>query len=229
MSDVRQSDLTLSFLSGPGEALVPYFLAALSACEPFAKIFGPAKTKKGEWLSWADYPRDDWSIRQLPAVNVYEGGTETKQSPNGFLEGSLQVVVFWAPNLRRSDVSRMPAMFQAALLNFLESDACRALLDPHPAVNVDTKVPGLNRLGAEVNWSPNTEGIVEDELVPVTMVEVRYRVDLRRWYQFLESEGRTMSDPFRKDSLADFTGAGGEYDGVDGNGTTIVSVTSTMN
>ncbi len=109
----------------------------------------------------------------------------------------------------------MPAAYKAALQNFFESDLCFKMLDELYWIQRPEKVAGLNALGREMNWSPNVEGLVESELVPVTLVGVRYRIDLRAWYRALEFQNRTKAEPF-KETLADLTVIGGASSGYEG-------------
>jgi hypothetical protein len=63
------------------------------------------------------------------------------------------------------------------------------------------------------SFSPNVEGLVESEMVPVTLLSVRYKIDLRAWYRALEFQGRTKDNPFVS-NLSDLVLIAGEYDGV---------------
>lgn len=217
---VNENDLTTAFLEGPGQFIVLRLLQQMAKVKPFADLFGPltvGPVVEGSALDasqrWADYSRQDWSLRQLPVVNLYESGSEDKQSSNAYLTGELTLAVFWPASLRRSDWARVPAAFRGAILNFLESDLVQAMLDEHYSVERPEKVPGLNELGKNVTWSPVVEGLVESEMVPVTMVSIKYRVDLRSWYRYLEHTDRTKEQPFDK-TLSDLTLIRGEYDGI---------------
>ena len=201
---IRQEDVSKDFISGPGEVLIPALITALAQVKPFSDLFGPFTQVKDPNSRWASYPRFDWSLRQLPVINVYEKEPEEKTSSNAWLNGSIGMQVFWPASFRRSDLSRIPRTFSAGLLNFLESDAAYALF---------SQVPGLNELGRFMTWTPNVEGLVETELVPVTLCDVKYRVDLRAWYRFLELDGRTKAQPFDR-TLTDLQVVGGEFDGV---------------
>jgi hypothetical protein len=200
---MKQESLSADFLNGPGEVLVPNFISALSQVKPFRDLFGPFTNVKDPNSRWASYSRFDWSMRQLPVINIYEKEPEEKTSSNAWLNGTVGIQVFWPASFRRSDLSRIPRTFSAGLLNFLESDAAYALF---------TGVPGLNEIGRSVIWTPNVEGLVESELVPVTMCDVKYRVDLRAWYRFLETDDRTQGQPFIR-TLADLQVIGGGYEG----------------
>jgi hypothetical protein len=215
---VNQASLEKDFLSAPGDDLVAKLLLQLSRAGAFSKLFGPYKVnpkleRDTDQQRWANYERGDWSIRQLPAINVFESGVEVKQSDNAFLTGSVMMQVFWPPNFRRPDTARVTATFKGILENFFASAYASDMLDELYLVERDSKVHGLNELGKELNWTTNVFGDVEKELVPVTMVDVRYKIDLRAWYRALEYMGRTKDEPF-KALLDDLVRIQGEYDGV---------------
>lgn len=220
---VKESDLIKNFLTGPGEFIVARTLQQMASVPAFRAIFGPfaALTDKDTGLPvgakdeqrWADYNRYDWSMRQLPTINVYEAESEDKTSPNAWLNGTVNIQVFWPPNQRRSDWSRVPASFKGALQGFFESQLLTDMLDELYFIQRPAKVPGLNEYGKIMVWSPNIEGIVEAEFVPVTLVSVKYRIDLRAWYRAMEFDNRTKQDPFNR-PLSDLKQINGEYDGV---------------
>jgi hypothetical protein len=211
---IKKEVIAADFISGPGEILVPRLIMAMAQIPQMQSLFGPVLDSQGQFgLRWADYSRYDWSLRQLPAINVYESGAENKEAEQGYMTGSVTLQIFWPANFRRSDLARIPRTFSAAITNFFASQYAIQLLDPHPTVNVSTKVPGLNELGKNITWSPNVEGLVESELVPVTMVEVRYRVDLRAWYRFLDTDNRTKENPFAR-TLVDLAQVFGVYNGI---------------
>lgn len=220
---IRQADLDGIFLTGPGEELVAKTLLQMSLIQnnttnAFVQLFGPytpAKPGQNQTANqrWADYARYDWSIRQLPAINVYEAESEDKTSSNAWLNGAVNIMVLWPPNQRRSDWSRVPAAFKGALQNFFESQYVRDMLDELYWIERPAKVAGLNEYGKTMVWTPNVEGIVENEMVPVTLVSVKYRIDLRAWYRALEFQNRTKQQPFQT-PLSDLTVIGGDYNGV---------------
>jgi hypothetical protein len=205
--NVKQSDIDKLLLTGPGEELVDKLLLQLSAVPGFQAIFGPYKLGS-ESMRWANYQRMDWSMRQLPVMNVYESGTEDKDSDEAYLRGSLMIQVMWPPNTRRAELARLPAAFKGAIQNFFNSDFCSDMLDELYYIQRPMKVNGLNELGKVLNWTPNTEGMVETEMVPVTILEVRYRIDLRSWRRTLEFQDRTKTQPFEK-TLYDLAAIGG--------------------
>lgn len=214
---IKQPKLDALFLTGPGEELVPKTLMQMAKIPGFISLFGPYKAPTGkpsdEQQRWADYNRFDWSIRQLPAINVFEGQTESKDSDQAFLRGTISFQIYWPPNFRRPDSRRVEAAFKGVLENFFASKYVQTMLDELYYIERDEKVYGLNEYGKTLSWTPNTEGLIESQAVPVTIVDVNYRIDLRAWYRALEFMNRTKDEPF-KENLADLTQIKGEYDGV---------------
>lgn len=227
---IREADIQNLFLTGPGEFIVANTLMQMAAIPndtgmPFTQLFGPYTPGKPGLNQtanqrWADYARFDWSIRQLPAICVYEAETEDKTSSNAWLNGTINIMVLWGPNMRRSDWARVPAAFKGALQNFFESDYVKAMLDELYYIQRPAKVPGLNEYGKVMTWSPNVEGIVETETVPVTLVSVKYRLDLRAWYRALVFQTRTKAEPFQT-PLSPLTVIGGDYTGLLDDNTTV--------
>jgi hypothetical protein len=200
--NLHEDSLTQAFMSGPGQDLVSKTLIQMASVDAFTKLFGAykpqavGKNTQPQEQRWADYPRMDWSIRQLPAINVFESESENKDSDNAFLNGAITVQVFWPPSFRRSDLSRVPAVFKAAIENFFASNYVQSMLDELSSIQRPMKVYGLNEFGKQLSWTPNVEGLMGDEAVPVTMMSIRYRIDLRAWYRALETMNRTKCDPF---------------------------------
>lgn len=211
---IKEQDMIDRFISAPGQFIVKKTLQQMARVKQFQEVFGKY-VEGSQQQRWADYQKFDWSIRQLPAINIFEEQSEDKTSSNAWLNGSVQIQVFWPGSFRRSDLTRIPVAFKGALHNFFESVLVTDMLDELYSVERDAKVPGLNEYGKVMIWSPNVEGIVESELVPVTIVNVKYRVDLRSWYRFLEFDNRTKENPFER-TLEDLVTIGNEYDGVQG-------------
>lgn len=220
---VKQKQLDDIFLSTPGEDIVAKTIMQLQKVQgnkdkngkvtyPFQMLFGPYTPEKP--CRWADYQRFDWSTRMLPAINIFEGQVLEKQSDNAYLTGNISFQVYWPGSARRSDLMRLQNAFSGILTNFFNSDYVKAMLDELYYIQRDAKVYGLNEYGKLSTWTPNTEGVTEEgELVPVTVVDVKYRIDLRSWYRALEFQNRTKEEPFRE-TLDDLSVIGGEYDGV---------------
>jgi hypothetical protein len=230
---IKQGTIDDLFLTSPGEDIVAKTLLRLSVVPAMVALFGPytsdaAGNKTSNQQRWADYQRMDWSVRQLPAINVFESATESKDSDQAYLRGTVQLQVFWPPNFRREDLARVPGAFKGVVQNFFSSDYVATMLDELYHIQRPEKVYGLNEYGKTMTWSPNVEGLVEDELVPVTIVDVQYRIDLRSWYRALEFMGRTKAQPFTAGAYP-LTRIGGEYDGNDSSGDTQVIVNDSFN
>lgn len=209
---IKQADLDALFLSGPTEALVPNTLMQMGSVSQFTDLFGPY-TPGSNQQRWADYARFDWNIRQLPVINIYEAETEEKISANAWLNGAVNILVLWPPNQRRSDLARVPVTFKGAIQNFFQSQLAIDMLDELYWIVRPAKVPGLNEYGKVITWAPNVEGFVEDQQVPVTLLSVKYRIDLRAWYRWMEFQNRTVLIPFTP-TLGPLTVIGGNYEGV---------------
>lgn len=220
---IKEKDIIAGFLTGPGEFLVARTLEQLASVPAFKALFGAYKPLKDPVTGlpvgaddnqrWSDYAKWDWNMRALPAISVYEADTEDKTSDQAWLNGTVNIMVLWPPSQRRSDWARVPMAFKGALQGFFASDWVRDMLDEIYHIQRPMKVPGLNEYGKVMVWSPNVEGIVDGEQVPVTLVGVKYRIDLRAWYRAMEFDNRTKGNPFER-TLADLTTIGGEYDGV---------------
>lgn len=225
---IKEQDLENIFLTGPGERIVANTLLQMAAIpndtsNPFIELFGPF-TPGSQQQRWSDYSRFDWSIRQLPVINVYESESQDKTSSNAWVNGSIAIMVLWAPNQRRSDLARVQMAFNGALQNFYESRHVRDMLDELYWIERPAKVPGLNEYGKIMTWMPNIEGLVEDQMVPVTLINVKYRLDLRAWYRALVYEGRTKAEPY-VNTLPNLVQIGGGYAGVindDGTGVEVI-------
>lgn len=230
---IKQQTIDDLFLTGPGEDLVPKLLLQMSRVPAFVKLFGPYKidtdnNKNTDQQRWSDYQRMDWSLRQLPAISIFESQSEQKSSDNAWLTGNIMMNVYWPANFRRSDLARVPAAFKSVVENFFASKYATDMLDELYYIQRDMKVYGLNEFGKELTWTTNTEGIVEQQMVPVTMVDIRYRIDLRSWYRALEFMGRTKDNPFEI-TLLDLTQISADINGISDNETLEVDLTVETN
>jgi hypothetical protein len=206
---IKEHTIDKLFLTGPGENLIPATLMQLSSVPGFIKLFGPyTYIIKDDQQRWADYERFDWSIRQLPTINVFEASAETKDSDQAFLKGMVNIQVFWPPNFRRGDSRRVESAFKGTLENFFNSMYVSQMLDEIYFISRPMKVFGLNEYGKTMTWTPNTMGIIDNEAVPVTSVSVNYRIDLRAWNRALVYMNRTKAQPF-EDTLYDLLVIGG--------------------
>lgn len=221
-AQLKQSDIDAAFLTGPGEDIVSKLLLQMGSLKGFVTMFGPYKAPKGlpgdEQQRWADYQRFDWSIPQLPAINIFEAQSEQKQSANAYLTGVVSIQVIWPPNFRRPDTRRVEAAFKGALENFFESRFVNDMLDELYWIQRPAKVYGLNKLGNELTWTPCADVILETQAAPVTLLDVNYRIDLRAWYRALTFQNRTKDDPFEQ-TLVDLAAIGLD------NGTSVIQGT----
>lgn len=215
-----QKSLELSFFSAPGDDLVDKLIMQLQAVPQMVQLFGPADGTG----SYANYARYDWPTRSLPAMNVLESSSETQTSDNGYLNGTVQIQVYWPSDFRRSDLARVPNYFKGVLENFFSSSYVSDMLDELYYIQRPMKVYGLNELGKTLTWSPNVEGITDGDLTPMTILDVQYRIDLRAWGRALEYMGRTKENPFAV-TLAPLTDLVGEIEGVDDNSGEDIEIT----
>src|SRR4051812_4137331 len=90
---IKQNTLDGFFLTGPGEQIVANTLLQMSSIQndttaAFIELFGPYKSGTQQ-QRWADYSRFDWSIRQLPVINIYEAEPQEKTSSNAWVLGTV--------------------------------------------------------------------------------------------------------------------------------------------
>lgn len=204
---IKQATIDNLFLSSPGEDIVQKTLMQMATVPGFIALFGPY-VPESDQQRWADYNRFDWNIRQLPTINVYNMQDENKDSDQAFLRGTIGFQVFWPPNARRGDIRRVEAAFKGVVQNFFNSDYTGTMLDELYFIQRPQKVYGLNEYGKTMTWSPNTEGFIGPEAVPVTILYVQFRLDLRAWNRALEYMNRTKAQP-SQETLTDLTVIGG--------------------
>lgn len=168
------------FLDGPSQFLVKN-LALQFLQEPhFKQVFGE---------SVEPYDREDFMIRELPALRIYNF-TYTKEHESHYIVGDLHMDIILPPLLRRGDTEEVQDQLATAIIQQLRRP-------PFFAAMLEV-VPGLNELGKVVTVD-NTLGYQntkqEDEC-PCTHMTVNFRIDLKEWDAYLESQGRTKDDPF---------------------------------
>lgn len=172
------------FLLGPAEFLARRVKEEIAKVSQFDQIFSS---------SIDSYKRMDYSMRELPALRVYENGY-TKQFDSWFIEGELFLDVIFPANFRREQTQDIPDTISSALLQQFRRPTFFNILH--------TKVPGLNELGKTFIVNKELGFAFEDEWVPLTQMRVNFRIDLRQWDEFLEEQDRTKDDPFIR-TLAD--------------------------
>ena len=169
-----------TFFDGPGEFLVEALVKELREVREFKEIFGD---------SIDGYKRMDYSIRELPAIRVYndEG---LKEFESWFITGDLTLDLIYPPSIRRVELERIPDTLCAAVLQqFRRTQFFNKISD---------SVPGLNELGKRLKYNKALWFVWNDDMVPLTQITVNFRVDLRKWDDYLEDTYRTKESPFEK-------------------------------
>lgn len=177
-ASTAEGEATL-FLTGPAEFLVKHVALLLAADPVWAQIFG-------EFID--GYKRMDYPQRALPAMRVYNNLYE-KQFESWWVEGDIIVDMIFPASLRRRDTQQIPDTVSAALLQQFRR---RSFFDAIRAV-----VPAVNELGKKFRvdkslafeWGDN-------QLVPLTQVMINFKMDLREWDDYAESDNRTKDEPF---------------------------------
>jgi hypothetical protein len=178
-----------NFYSGPAEFLAEKIAAAIAAVPQFAAIFG---------TNIDAYKRMDYSVRELPALRIYNN-QYIKEFESWFINGEILIDVIFPANLRRA--------LQQKYQDIITSALCQQFRRDSFFLTLCNDVPGLNELGKEYSadkslgftWGPATQ-----EAVPLTQIRANFRLDLRQWDEFLISDDRTKNDPFEK-TLGDLT------------------------
>lgn len=168
------------FLDGPSEFLAKSVALGIMEEKHFAEIFGD---------SVVDYDKEDFSIRELPGLRVYNFQT-TKEHESHYITGDLKLDVVLPPTLRRTQTQDIPSKIAMALLqqfrrpNFFES--------------MRKSVPGLNELGKvfSVNKELVYQNTQQEDECPVIQITLNFRIDQKQWDEYLEEQGRTKDDPF---------------------------------
>ncbi len=169
------------FLTGPAEFLCAKVAAALLAeTTTWAAIFGE---------NINPYKRMDYSMRSLPAMRIYNNGFQ-KDFESWFVVGDLIVDLIFPANIRRKETQQLPDTITAALLQQFRRDSF--------FIDLCTVTPGLNELGKRVVVDKSLAFEWENNLVPLTQVMLNFRIDLRAWDDYMESDDRTKDEPFTR-------------------------------
>lgn len=168
------------FISSPAEFLSKWVALELCKEEAFTRIFG----------SYIDaYPRNDYPTRALPALRLYDKGYR-KEFDSWFITGTLYIDIIIPANIRRYETQEVPDVLSAALLQqFRRPTFFKSLCE---------LIPGLNELGKTFEVDKDLAFVWEKEQVPLTQIKANFRIDLREWDKFLESDDRTKDDPFER-------------------------------
>lgn len=182
----KPNELDLSiYINGPAEFLVRKVVEELRATPQWAAIFGINEDDPQGFID--PYPRQDYPIRALPALRIYNHNYE-KQFESWFIEGDLICDIIWPADLRREDQQQVQDTIGAALLQQFRRTTFFNI--------VSEKVPGLNELGKRFLVDKSKGFEWQDEIVPLTQIRVNFRIDLRQWDLYLEANDRTIDDPF---------------------------------
>lgn len=172
------------FLTSPAEFLCEQAAKQLQASPTWRALFGD---------SIDAYKRMDYSQRALPALRIYNNVYD-KQFESWFIEGDLVLDLIFPASIRRSDTQQIPDTVSGALLQqFRRMSFFNAM---------NAVVPALNELGKRFRVDKTLAFEWGDDLVPLTQVLVNFKIDLRIWDTYLESDNRTKDDPFER-TLAD--------------------------
>ncbi len=168
------------FIDGPAEFLSKWVAIEISKVPQFKKIFG----------DFIDaYPREDYPVRALPALRVYNEMYEMPQE-SWWIEGQLLLDIIYPANLRRQEHQEIPDVLSAALLQqFSRPSFYDAVL---------SQVFGLNELGKTFRVEKNLGFQRGEEVVPLTRITANFRISIEEWRNHLTLTDRTVDDPFRK-------------------------------
>lgn len=168
------------FLDGPVEFLTKSIAAAIILEPHFTQLFGE---------SVESYDREDFAMRELPALRIYNQ-TYRKEHESHYITGELNVDVILPPLIRREETESIQTQIAAALMQqFRRPSFFQAMR---------LAVPGLNELGktfaVDKTLGFQNEGMSDE--CPATHITLNFRIDLKEWDAYLESQGRTKDDPF---------------------------------
>ncbi len=166
------------FIDGPTQAIVKAVAAQIAATPEFAYIFKD---------NIDVYERDDYSMRALPALRVYNQHYRKVQESH-YVEGELVMDLLYPASLRRSELQYFQDIMSSALLQQFRR--------PNVFATLRALVPGLNECGKVFDVDKTLGLVIADGAVPITQMKPNFRIDLKVWDAYLESTGRTKDDPF---------------------------------
>ncbi|NJM94449.1 MAG: hypothetical protein HC842_07140 [Cytophagales bacterium] len=168
------------FLDGPSEFLVKSCAQELLLVEEFVEIFG-------EFID--PYMREDYSERNLPALRIYNKAY-VKEYESWFIEGNITMDTIFPASIRRQETQQLQDTLSTALLQQFRR--------PTFFARMGELVPGLNELGKRFDVDKTLGLAIGDAIVPLTQIQVNFRLDLRVWDKYLEDSLRTKEEPFEK-------------------------------
>ena len=165
------------FLLGPA-ILVDAVRDKIAAVTQFAGLFGDAIDA---------YKRNDYAVRNFPALRIYNE-SYVKEFDSWFIVGDLMLDVILPPAIRRNLIQDFQDVISSALLQQFRR--------PTFFADVDALVPGLNELGKTFSVSKNLDFVYNNEYCPALQITANFRIDIRAWDDYLESQYLTKDDPF---------------------------------
>lgn len=193
------------FLDGPGEFLAKQICLDLLKVKQWALIFGERIDP---------YMRMDYSQRDFPALRIYDKGW-IKENESWFVTGNLYFDLILPASIRRAETQQIPGTLCAAMVQQLRR--------PTFFENLVIEVPGLNELGKVMNVDKALAFEWGEDELPLTQIMVNFRLDLRAWDSYLETQSRTKDDPFER-TLDTLTSIAVTIQGLNDDGTVNVTV-----
>lgn len=168
---------TNPFLLGPA-ILVKVIKEKLALVPQFAALFGEAIDS---------YHRNDYGVREFPALRIYNEEYK-KDYESWFIEGNFIMDVILPPALRRNLIQDFQDTIASALLQQFRR--------PGFFATVGAEVPGLNELGKSFSVSKSLSFVYDEKYCPALQITANFKIDLRAWDNYLESQYLTKEDPF---------------------------------
>lgn len=133
------------------------------------------------------YNRDDWDVRQLPALSVYYKNIR-QQSSAWFREGVIYFRYQFPTEVSKDRLHEITAVMADATDNiFQSSDNFYALVD---------KVPGLRIFGQEINWDTKDSEQLGQNNILTLLGEYDFRIDYYIWRKYITNViGANPIDP----------------------------------
>ena len=199
------------FKDGPGEFLVYYIAKYLREESHFKMVFGDTVD---------DYDREDYSMRELPAMRFYTF-QYTKEHESHYITGNVFCDVILPPSIRRKETEKIPSQLATALIQQFRR--------PSFFASMQAVVPGLNELGKvfAVDKSLTFQNTTMEDECPVVHITINFRLDLKQWDEYLELQGRTIEDPFDV-TLANLETIATTIQGTDDSGNVDITINGTQ-
>lgn len=188
-------DVEEPFFNSPAEFLVQQMAKHLLRVPQWKTIFG-------ENIDF--YKREDYSMRALPALRIYNEITR-KEYESWWVFGDIKADMILPAVLRRQELQQVQDTLSSALLQQFRRPV---FFDAMNAV-----VPGLNELGKAFSIDKTLGFEWETQWVPLTQIVINFRIDLRIWDDYLEATDRTKDSPFER-VLANLTTIAGQIQGL---------------